>query len=135
MFEHFVVAHDRVYAVVLAELAAGQKASHWMWFIFPQLTALGRSDMARRFGIADLDAARDYLAHPVLGPRLVECAKAVLRIEGRSAHQIFGAPDDLKLRSSMTLFARAGAGAPFRQVLEKYYGGVEDPLTVELLGR
>ena len=135
MFEHFITAQDRVYADVLAELAAGEKQSHWMWFIFPQLTALGRSDTARRFGIADLDEARAYLRHPVVGPRLVECTEAVLRVEGRSAHEIFGSPDDLKLRSSMTLFARVGEGEPFSSVLRKYYAGGEDPLTIELLGR
>jgi uncharacterized protein (DUF1810 family) len=135
MFEHFIAAQDRVYADVLAELAAGEKTSHWMWFIFPQLTALGRSDTARRFGIGGLDEARAYLLHPVVGARLIECSEAVLRIEGRSAHGIFGSPDDLKLCSSMTLFARAGTGEPFRSVLAKYYGGAEDPLTVALLGR
>jgi uncharacterized protein (DUF1810 family) len=135
MFEHFVAAQERVYAEVLAELRGGKKRGHWMWFIFPQLTALGRSETARRYGIADLAMAKAYLGHPVLGPRLTECSEAVLAIRGKSAHGIFGSPDDMKLRSSMTLFARANDGAgPFRAVLEAYYGGVEDPLTVELLG-
>ena len=132
MFEHFVTAQDRVYAEVLAELRAGQKSSHWMWFIFPQLTALGRSETARRFGIADLDEARAYLMHPVLGPRLVECTEIVNAVSGRTAHEIFHSPDDLKFRSSMTLFGRAAEDAtPFRRALDKYYGGVEDPLTVD----
>jgi uncharacterized protein (DUF1810 family) len=136
MFEHFVTAQDRVYAEVLSELLAGDKASHWMWFIFPQLTALGRSETARRFGIANLDEARAYLRHPVLGPRLLECTGIVNRVEGRTAHEIFHSPDDLKFRSSMTLFDRAAEDAtPFRRALDRYYDGVEDPLTVAELER
>lgn len=134
MFEHFVTAQDPVYATVLAELRAGLKETHWMWFIFPQLTALGRSPTALRFGIADLDEARAYLGHPVLGARLIECAEIVSGIDGGTAHQIFSSPDDMKLRSSMTLFAHAATDpAPFRRVLAKYYGGVEDPLTLAAL--
>ena len=131
MLERFVTAQDRVYPDVLAELRAGYKTSHWMWFIFPQLTALGRSETARRFGIADLGEARAYLKHPVLGPRLIECTGIVNGVEGRTAHEIFHSPDDLKFRSSMTLFVRAADDpAPFRRALDKYYGGMEDPLTV-----
>lgn len=131
MFEHFVAAQDPVYATVLAELRAGRKATHWMWFIFPQLRVLGRSPTALRYGIADLEAARAYLAHPVLGPRLVECSEIVDGITGRTAHQVFSSPDDMKLRSSMTLFAHAATDpATFRRVLAKYYDGVEDPLTL-----
>ena len=134
MFEPFVTAQEPIYAQVLAELRAGRKQTHWMWFIFPQLKALGRSATALRFGIADLAEARAYLQHPVLGARLVECAEIVGGIAGKTAHEIFGSPDDVKLRSSMTLFAHAaGDAGPFRQVLEKYYGGVEDPLTAELV--
>jgi uncharacterized protein (DUF1810 family) len=134
MFEHFVTAQDPVYAVVLAELAAGQKRTHWMWFIFPQLRALGRSERAIRYGIADLDEAKNYLAHPVLGARLKECTRLVNGIEDRSAHEIFGSPDDMKFRSSMTLFARAAPEEPvFRAALEKYFGSEEDPLTLDLL--
>ncbi|HEV2515555.1 MAG TPA: DUF1810 domain-containing protein [Devosia sp.] len=136
MFEHFVAAQDPVYAQVLAELSAGRKQTHWMWFIFPQLRALGRSAAALRFGIADLAEARAYLIHPVLGARLRECAGIVGGISGRTAHEIFGSPDDVKLRSSMTLFAHAAAdAAPFRRVLERYYDGVEDAVTVGLIGR
>ena len=136
MFEHFVAAQDRVLPDVLAELRAGRKASHWMWFIFPQLTALGRSDTARRFGISGLAEAKAYLAHPVLGPRLIECTGIVNGVAGRTAHEIFGSPDDVKFRSSMTLFGRAADDPiPFRQALAKYYGGEEDPLTVALLER
>ena len=135
MFEHFVAAQDFVYRAVLAELGAGEKRTHWMWFVFPQLSALGRSERAIRYGLADLAAARAYLAHPVLGPRLLECTSLVLAVEGRSAHDIFGTPDDLKFRSSMTLFARAAPDQPlFRAALDRFYAGAEDPLTVELLG-
>ncbi|HEY0919732.1 DUF1810 domain-containing protein [Devosia sp.] len=135
MFEHFVAAQDRVYAAVTAELRAGRKASHWMWFVFPQLRGLGSSPMAQRYGLADLDAARAYLAHPVLGPRLLECTGLVNAVAGRSAHAIFGSPDDRKFRSSMTLFARAAPGEPaFPAALDRYYGGIGDPLTLERLG-
>ena len=134
MFEHFTQAQEPVYAQVLAELRAGRKASHWMWFIFPQLTALGRSATALRYGIDDLATARDYLRHAVLGPRLVECTRLVLGVDGRTAHEIFGSPDDLKFRSSMTLFGRADPGQPaFAEALAKYYDGIEDPRTLELL--
>ncbi len=131
MFEHFVTAQDPVYAAVLAELAAGHKRTHWMWFIFPQLRALGRSERAIRYGLADLDEAKVYLAHPVLGARLKECTRLVNGVDGRSAHEIFGSPDDMKFRSSMTLFARAAPEEPvFRAALEKYFGSEEDPLTL-----
>jgi len=137
----FLEAQQRCYARVLEELAAGEKVSHWMWFIFPQLKGLGVSATARRFGLAGIDEARAYLAHPILGPRLRECARAVLAIEGRSVHQILGSPDDLKLRSCLTLFAAAAVRTPgpedrvFGAALAKYYGGEPDPLTVQLLAR
>jgi uncharacterized protein (DUF1810 family) len=135
MLEHFVTAQHPIYETALAELRAGDKRTHWMWFIFPQLRALGRSEHAIRYGLADLSEAKAYLAHTVLGPRLRECTHAMLGIEGRSAHDILHAPDDLKFRSSMTLFLHAAADPkPFRAALDKYYGGVPDPLTVELLG-
>ncbi|MHB1103954.1 MAG: DUF1810 domain-containing protein [Devosia sp.] len=134
MLDHFVAAQDRVYEQVLAELRAGHKQTHWMWFIFPQLRALGKSPMAQKFGLADLHAARAYAFHPILGPRLVECTGLVNRVPGRTAHDIFGSPDDLKFGSSMTLFAHADHEEPaFRDALEKYYGGTEDPLTLGLL--
>ena len=130
----FVDAQDRVYDTVLAELRAGAKRSHWIWFVFPQLQGLGHSATAVRYGISSLDEARAYLAHPVLGPRLGECARLVARIDGRSADDIFGWPDNLKMRSSMTLFARAtDDNAEFRAVLDKFYDGEDDPATVELL--
>jgi uncharacterized protein (DUF1810 family) len=135
MFESFVRAQDPLYAQVLAELRAGEKRSHWMWFIFPQLKGLGRSATALRYGLDDLAMAQDYLRHGVLGPRLLECARAVLGVSGRTAHQIFGSPDDLKFRSSMTLFSRADPEQPaFADALAKYYDGIEDGRTVELLG-
>ena len=131
MFEHFVTAQDPIYPDVLAELRAGRKTTHWMWFIFPQLRVLGRSPTALRFGIADLDEARAFLAHSVLGPRLIECTEAVNGVSGRTAHDIFASPDDMKFRSSMTLFAHAAdEPTPFRRALAKYYEGAEDSLTL-----
>ncbi|MGN6451704.1 MAG: DUF1810 domain-containing protein [Steroidobacteraceae bacterium] len=131
----FVAAQNAVFAQVCAELAAGEKHSHWMWFVFPQLRGLGSSPMAQRYAIGSLDEARAYLAHPLLGARLRRCTELVNRLEGRSAQQIFGHPDDLKFCSSMTLFARAAAGAaePFEEALAKYFAGEEDPRSRELL--
>ncbi len=132
----FADAQDRVYDTVLAELSAGAKRSHWIWFVFPQLRGLGHSATAQRYGISSLDEARAYLAHPTLGPRLRECARLVSQIDDRSAGDIFGSPDDLKVHSSMTLFARAtDDNADFRAVLDKFYDGTEDALTVERLAR
>lgn len=134
--ERFVEAQDRggTYARALAELRAGSKQSHWMWFVFPQLAGLGRSPTAQHYALASLAQARAYLAHPVLGPRLRECAQALLDVEGRSAQQVLGGIDAIKLRSSMTLFLRADPEADlFRRVLEKYYGGQADPATDALL--
>ena len=134
--QRFVDAQDRAYDTALAELRGGRKRSHWIWFIFPQLQQLGRSSTARRFGITSLDEATAYLDHPVLGARLRECARVVAGIEGSSADDIFGWPDNLKVRSSMTLFARATAdNAEFRAVLDRFYGGAEDELTVAHLAR
>jgi uncharacterized protein (DUF1810 family) len=113
-----------------AELRSGCKQSHWMWFIFPQLEGLGHNGMARRYAIASLDEARAYACHPVLGPRLRECTRLVLEIEGRPVDQIFGYPDNLKFHSSMTLFAAASPEEPqFRAALDKYFGGAPDMLT------
>jgi uncharacterized protein (DUF1810 family) len=130
----FVDAQARVYDDVLAELRNGAKRSHWIWFVFPQLQGLGRSATAQRYGISSLDEARAYLAHPLLGPRLRECIGLVAAIDGRSVDEIFGWPDNLKVRSSMTLFAHAtDDNSGFRAVLDKFYDGEEDPATVELL--
>lgn len=125
----FVDAQATSYARALAELRAGDKRSHWMWWIFPQIAGLGRSDTARRYAIASADEARAYLAHPLLGPRLLECAAAVRAATG-SAETILGAIDAMKLRSSMTLFASVAADpAPFDAVLDRFFGGIEDPET------
>ena len=132
----FLAAQEGCHARALAEIRGGRKRSHWMWFVFPQIAGLGRSATARRYAIASLDEARAYLAHPVLGPRLVECASALLDVPGRTAHEILGSPDDLKLRSCATLFARvAPAGSVFEQVLDRYYAGEPDPGTLDLLSR
>jgi uncharacterized protein (DUF1810 family) len=131
--ERFVTAQAGVWDTALAELRAGRKRTHWMWFVFPQIAGLGSSPTAQRYALRGLDEARAYLAHPVLGPRLREASRAVLDVEGRSAEQILGHPDDLKLRSSMTLFARAADDpAVFEAVLERYYDG-PDPRTEALL--
>jgi len=132
--QRFVDAQDRVYDQVLAELRAGAKRSHWIWFVFPQLSGLGSSSTAELFGIASLEEARAYLIHPVLGARLRECVRLVTSIEGRSIEQIFGWPDHLKVRSSMTLFAQAtDHNADFLAMLDKFYGGQQDPRTLQLI--
>jgi uncharacterized protein (DUF1810 family) len=131
-FGRFVEAQDAIYAQVCEELRQGEKRSHWMWFVFPQIRGLGRSPMAERFAIGSLAEARAYLKHEILGARLRECTRLVNAVEGKSASEIFGFPDDLKFHSSMTLFARAGDGeAVFREALAKYFGGEMDPGTVE----
>jgi uncharacterized protein (DUF1810 family) len=134
--DRFVQAQAAVYQSVSAELQAGKKTSHWMWFIFPQLGALGRSGTARFYGLANAQEARAYWAHPVLGARLKECAGRVLAVSGRTAHEIFGSPDDLKLCSCMTLFEAAVPQEPvFGEVLQRFYAGSRDVLTVALLRR
>lgn len=133
--ERFVEAQALVYADVLAELRRGRKSSHWMWFVFPQITGLGGSSMAIRYAIASLAEARAYLDHPVLGTRLRECCEILLGIDGRNAEEIFGYPDVLKLRSSLTLFARASrqGDSVFDTLLAKYYEGKPDPQTLALI--
>jgi uncharacterized protein (DUF1810 family) len=132
--QRFVGAQQAVYAQVVAELSAGTKTSHWMWFIFPQLRALGRSATAKHYGIDSLAEAQAYWQHPVLGSRLKVCAERVRGVEGRSALQIFGSIDELKLCSCMTLFERAAPDEPvFGQVLEKYFDGRRDAATFGLL--
>jgi len=131
----FIAAQDPVYRQVCAELAAGRKTSHWMWFVFPQLHGLGLSATARFYGLASRAEALAYWQHPVLGARLRHCAQLVLDAKGRTAHDIFGSPDDLKLRSCMTLFAAVAPEEPvFAQVLQRFYGGEPDPRTFALLG-
>jgi len=132
--QRFVDAQKPVYAAVLRELRAGRKRSHWMWFIFPQISGLGHSATAQTFAVSSLAEAAAYLAHPVLGPRLRECAGLVAGIEGRSVDEIFDGPDDRKFHSSMTLFARAAPREPiFAACLEKYFGGQLDPSTLARL--
>ena len=130
----FVAAQDPVYEQVRAELASGKKLSHWMWFIFPQLRGLGSSAMAMRYALVSRAEASAYWRHPLLGPRLRECSELVLAIRGKSALEIFGQPDDMKLRSCMTLFANSVEGEPlFQQVLARYYAGRQDEKTLALL--
>lgn len=134
----FVEAQDPVFERVRAELREGRKRSHWMWFVFPQIAGLGRSEIAKKFAIASRREAEAYLRHPVLGARLRECTRLVNSVEGRPIEEIFGAPDDLKFRSSMTLFAKAATEvAPgdkvFEDALRKYFGGRPDPATLERL--
>jgi uncharacterized protein (DUF1810 family) len=132
--QRFVDAQAPLYDRVCAELRAGEKTSHWMWFIFPQLQGLGRSSIAVKFAIASRQQAAAYAAHPVLGLRLQECTKLVNSVEGRSASEIFGDPDELKFHSSMTLFAAATSdNAVFHRALKKYFDGKLDPLTIDLL--
>jgi uncharacterized protein (DUF1810 family) len=121
------------YASAISELRSGRKVSHWMWFVFPQAAGLGRSSMSRTYAIMSLAEAEAYLQHPVLGPRLVECTRALAGLRGLSAEEVLGATDAMKLRSSMTLFARvASEGSPFRDVLDLYFGGLGDPATEQL---
>ena len=132
--ERFVAAQDDgvTYERAVAELRGGRKSSHWMWFVFPQIVGLGQSSMSRRYAIRSLAEARAYLGHPVLGPRLRECARIVAATTGRTAEEIFGGIDAVKLRSSMTLFLEAAPDETvFKQVLDRYFDGVEDPRTLE----
>lgn len=132
--ERFVQAQAAVMPQVLQELRAGRKRTHWMWFVFPQLRALGQSPTAKRYGIASLGEARAYMSHPVLGPRLIQCTELVRTIEEQTLHDIFGSPDDMKFCSSMTLFARASpATAVFAEALQQLCAGNPDPRTEALL--
>lgn len=132
--QRFVDAQQTAYAEALAELRAGKKRTHWMWFVLPQLRRLGRSAMAERYGLADAEEARAYLAHPVLGPRLLECVRAMLMHRTDDAEQILGAVDAMKFRSCLTLFMQVGPQVPeFPQALQHFFAGVPDPRTLELL--
>jgi uncharacterized protein (DUF1810 family) len=132
--QRFIQAQDPIYAQVTSELAGGRKRSHWMWFIFPQLTGLGFSAMAQRYGISGREEAAAYAVHPVLGRRLRECTTLVLNVAGSRAHDVFGSPDDIKFRSSMTLFSLCAAEPDlFQQALDAYFGGETDALTVAWL--
>ncbi|EPE94791.1 DUF1810 domain-containing protein [Rhizobium grahamii] len=132
--DRFVDAQNGVYERALSELRAGRKRSHWMWFIFPQIAGLGTSAMAEKYAIRSAEEAAAYLADPVLGSRLRRCVDAILGIDGLSAREVFGSPDDLKLRSSMTLFAAiSDHGSPFHQVIDRFYLGEFDERTIQLL--
>jgi uncharacterized protein (DUF1810 family) len=136
--ERFVESQAGIYEQACAELRAGRKRSHWMWFVFPQIRGLGSSEMAVRYAISGLEEAKAYLEHPILGPRLRECAGIVVGVQGRTVEEVFGYPDDLKFHSSMTLFAKAAAVSArvnegdgvFQQALEKYFGGAMDSGTL-----
>ncbi len=131
--ERFVQAQDPVYRAVLGELGRGRKQSHWMWFVFPQIAGLGFSAMSQRYAIASREEAKAYLAHPVLGPRLVECTRLVLAVEGRTINAILGAPDDAKFRSSMTLFGAVSKEPVFDQAIARYFAGARDSATLAIL--
>ena len=133
--QRFIEAQQPVLPAVLAELAAGRKRTHWMWFVFPQIAGLGRSSMAQRYALASLPEARAYHAHPVLGPRLVQCAGLVTAVQGRGISAILGAPDDAKFHSCMTLFTLAAPSEPaFQAALDRFFDGMPDPLTMARLG-
>jgi len=131
----FTKAQGKIYASVLEELRIGRKRTHWIWFIFPQIDGLGHSSTSKHYAIKSIEEARQYLNHPVLGARLLECTETVLAVEGRSVSEIFGYPDDLKLKSSMTLFAAVAENphSVFSSVLEKYFQGEQDDRTLQLL--
>lgn len=132
----FLDVQEGVYDTVIAELRAGRKSSHWIWFIFPQIAGLGHSSMAQKFAITSLDEAKAYLQHPVLGPRLRECTQLVLDVEARSAEEIFGYPDHLKFRSCMTLFLAASTdNTIFKDALLKYFNGKPDQSTLDILAQ
>ncbi|MBL7812685.1 MAG: DUF1810 domain-containing protein [Bacteroidetes bacterium] len=133
--QRFIHAQETLYPYVLEELKRGRKTGHWMWFIFPQLKGLGHSSTADHYGIRDLEEAAEYLQHPVIGRRLVQVSNVLLSLSGRTATQIFGSPDDLKLRSCMTLFSRVpGADPVFQQVLDRFYNGLPDKRTLIMSG-
>jgi uncharacterized protein (DUF1810 family) len=131
--DRFIEAQASTYVSALAEIKAGAKRSHWMWFIFPQIAGLGHSDMAQRYALQSVDEAREFLAHPVLGKRLRECISALQDLPLKSAEQVFGGIDAKKLRSSLTLFIEADAGRPFEAALERWFGGERDAATLEII--
>jgi uncharacterized protein (DUF1810 family) len=131
--QRFVNAQQPIYAAALSELKGGRKQSHWMWFVFPQVAGLGRSTMAKHYAIRSRQEAAAYLAWPLLGTRLAECTRVVLEAEGQSAHDIFGSPDDLKFRSSMTLFDQVDHGGLYGRALDRFFAGKRDEATVEIM--
>jgi uncharacterized protein (DUF1810 family) len=132
----FLKAQGPVYEQAIAEIRAGRKRSHWMWYVFPQFKGLGSSPTSIHYAIGSAHEAAAYLGHPILGPRLMECSEATLQLENRSALEIFGSPDDLKLRSSSTLFAAVSPeGSVFHRIIDKYFDGEQDVRTIELMAR
>jgi uncharacterized protein (DUF1810 family) len=132
--KRFLDAQQRDYAHALEEIRSGRKRTHWMWYIFPQIDGLGSSPTAKYYAIKSLEEARAYLAHPVLGARLIECAEAALSVQGRTATEVFGTPDDMKLRSCATLFAEVSPpGSVFERLLDRFHGGERDVRTLELI--
>jgi uncharacterized protein (DUF1810 family) len=131
--KRFLSAQERVFRTVLAELGQGRKQSHWMWFVFPQIAGLGFSAMSQRYAIGSRAEAEAYLAHPILGPRLIECTRLVLAVQGRTINAILGAPDDAKFRSSMTLFGEVSDEPVFGEALTRYFAGERDRATLEIL--
>lgn len=132
--DRFIAAQAGTYETALREITGGRKTSHWIWFIFPQLSGLGRSTMAQHYGLASLEEARAYLGHPILGTRLRQCIEALCHLEHLSAHDVFGSPDDIKLRSCLTLFALAAPEEPlFDAALARYFHGERDPVTISRL--
>ena len=131
--DRFIEAQEQTYDNALAEIRGGRKQSHWMWFIFPQIAGLGHSPTAQHYALTTLDEARAYLAHPVLGPRLIACVEALQDLQGTTAEQVFGATDATKLRSSLTLFIEAGAPPLFTAALDRWFSGIKDPATLDIL--
>jgi len=133
--QRFIDAQESDYANALAEIKKGRKRTHWMWYIFPQILGLGFSEMSKRYAIKDLDEAEAYINHPILGQRLIEICSELLKLQSNNAHEIFGSPDDMKLRSSMTLFAALPDAYPvFKSVIDKFFNGAMDGATLRLLG-
>lgn len=132
--DRFLTAQERSYDAALSEIKNGRKRSHWMWYIFPQIAGLGMSSTAQYYSIADIDEAREYITHPVLGARLLEISRALLTLDSSDATAVMGYPDDLKLRSSMTLFAQVSEDPVFNAVIDKFYGGRPDTRTLHILG-
>jgi uncharacterized protein (DUF1810 family) len=134
-FKRFIDAQERSYATALSEIKSGRKRSHWMWYIFPQIKGLGFSETSRYYAIEDIKEAEEFLNHPILGSRLIEISKELLKLESNNAHQILGSPDDIKLHSSMTLFSSVpGASSVFEDVLRKFFNGEKDNKTLQILG-
>ena len=132
--ERFIDAQEASYEIALSEIKTGRKKSHWMWYIFPQIQGLGFSETSKFYAIKDIDEARAFVEHPVLGERLISICNALLQLETNNAHKIFGSPDDLKLQSSMTLFSSLNINPVFQKVLEKFFNEIKDDKTLQIMG-